>query len=206
MGRRDFSIGLYSIDNYRRMEGSEGEGFSADLWRISTKIAHIEDYGDGGEPHVNFYPESRDYADTVLKEMKLLLQTLKPILQEDALWETFISTPYSAVLGFVELLLELKEFVKVANKNMGTTPEGCYSIVGRMGNSWFTNEDMDKSVTIVNLPTVTSNYDEAYSVMRNFERTHKSRSGTFKQVAILNAEIDWNLNFRDYFELCNVKG
>lgn len=206
MERKDFSIGLYSIDNLQELRGREGYGFSVDLWRINQKIAHIEDYGDGAGENVHFYPEARMYEETVLKEMNMLLEILKPVLSPDGLWTSFTATPYAAANGFSELLMDFRELVKIAKRVTKDIPENTYYVLGMMGSSWFTNEDIGKGSTVVSFSTGTSDYNKAVERMRMFEEKNRDKNGAFKQVAILNSQIDWNLNFKDYFELCNVNG
>lgn len=197
------SIGLYHLKNLRKFAGRDFGGMEVDFYRLDTRIAVVEDYGDGGGVSVSFTPEGRAYMDMVFEDIKRLNEELKPVLDKGSLFETFLSTPYSAVEGFTELLIELQEIRKNSDKVCKTVGENGFYIVGQMGNSWFKNDTdcCGGSTTIFTLNPQTTDFDKAREKMIQYAEKNKEKHGNLDAVAILQGKMDWNLHYKDYASL-----
>lgn len=196
-----FSIGGYTLQNVQKTKGRNGEGYEADLYYGKTKIAFLEDRADGGMIRVDFFTKDEKYKVQVLQDMVNLITLLGDIAEKGGLWDTFIRTPYSAVEGFAELLLELEELVKIAKKGSKKVEGDNYYVVGSMGSSWFSEDTSVLGATLFFIPTTTTNYNEAYQQMQDYANKHKAKRGKVRQCAILQGNMGWHLTLQDYAEL-----
>jgi hypothetical protein len=203
-GDRMYSIGGYNLRKFREFQGRDFPAYEGFLYKGNTELAYLRDNGDGGSVDIQFSRNSdeatKSAIDSVLTNMQNLLQRLNPILHKGAMWETFLATPYSAVEGFVQLLLELGEVVKQAKTASKKTDANCYYAVGMLGCSWFTEDQGHGTMSFSNFGNFKS-YEVCRIYALNYAEKQRSKVGPIMALAILQGSMDWNLSFEDYASL-----
>lgn len=197
------SIGGYYLEGITERRGRDGHGYEATLCSKYTKVAYLQDAGDGSEVEVHFVPEITELdRQKVLTDMKELLSYLKPILSDTGLYKTYISTPYGAAMLMAELLLELKELVSVSNKAYKQLGEDALYAVGVQGSSFFSNEGIGTGTNIFCFQLDEGVvFDEARKALIDYAKRMEDGKGPLRQGAILKGKMDWNLTFEEYAEL-----
>lgn len=194
-----FSIGGYNIRNF---EKSEKEGYSVALYKNDSKIASVVDLGDGFID-VDFEPkpDGKEDAKFILNDMYNLLIELESILDEEGKYRGFTKSTYSAVVGFVSLLLDYEGVVNAYEEVPYKETDKDFYIVGSFGFSYFTSEGSKHPRTYFWKFALTHDFYEALKTLKAYAKSRNRLEGNIVAAAILTGEMDWNISFQDYAEL-----
>lgn len=194
----EFSIGGYSIDNYT-VTGEDT--YTINLLKNGIKVATVENMGEGFID-VTFAPplegKTEEYYAFVLSDMYRLLLEFEPILEESGAYKKFVLSQYSAVFGFVELLLDLKGIVEAYKEVPKKEEFSDFYIVGAMGNSYFKNVEKAYPRRYFWKFTLTHDLYEADKTLRAYASRNQRMQGDLVAGAILSGVMDWNLSFQDF--------
>lgn len=195
------SIGGYNLRQYEEVEGRDYTGYEVLLYKNDILLAVVEDKGDGSQTLVSFDPNGRRFANNVQGEMELLLRQMEGVLEDGSPASDFIQSPEAAVEGFTELLIELNEIARLADKTCQRIPASTFYIVGVMGGSWFKRNLHVSETSFFTKIVQTESYDKAYQKLFEYAREQEAEDGKLQMAAVLRGKMDWNLTFADYVEL-----
>lgn len=205
-----YSIEGYYLRGVKEKETSRGYAFEASLCYEEFEIAFVENKGDG----IDMVMLNRQLPETtfqkVVMDMKTLLELLekKGVLKEEALARDFAESVDQAIIGFVYLLLDLRDLALTANKAEQANPDpSCYRVVMQLHESWFSDDIPIDGAEFVfktlHFPPNTSMDDIRQHVLEDMMDIDMGKT-LVRALAIYTDKMNWNLSFEDYASLYSI--
>ena len=208
MKKTPCSIGGYILRNVKKMNGHEGEGFTAELWKDKQFIGFLEDYGDGGDVSVNLNPKlTNEEKSSIKKDVHLDMLKLLYIVKASGTSlakECWSSSPKKAMVGFGELLLELSELTKMAKKFEKKNEGKPYAII-QAGCSWFEpmSPQFEKTRYIALELRNTTPQTYIHTIKDALSRKNEEVNAAFLRF-VNEGSAKWDLSFYDYAQLVEL--